>query len=144
MSAVRLREAMNSLGSANSQIARDVTTAGKTDIFLAVSLHRLATVGRFRRRAADGPRTKDRIMMSDRLSHNLDGLDIDLARCVDEVCRRFEADWRQGRHLAPGTQVWLACRPIDPRKGFNGLAAQVAEVLGPIHTLGTCSCSVAS
>jgi hypothetical protein len=27
-------------------------------------------------------------------SHNLDGLDIDLARRIDEVCRRFEADWR--------------------------------------------------
>ena len=31
--------------------------------------------------------------------------------------------------LAPGTQVWLACRPLDMRKGFNGLAAQVTEVL---------------
>ena len=29
-------------------------------------------------------------------SHNLDGLDIDLARRIDEVCRRFEADWRGG------------------------------------------------
>ena len=36
-------------------------------------------------------------MMSGRLSHNLDGLDIDLARRIDEVCRRFEADWREGR-----------------------------------------------
>ena len=35
--------------------------------------------------------------MSDRPSHNLDGLDIDLARRIDEVCRRFEADWREGR-----------------------------------------------
>jgi len=35
--------------------------------------------------------------MSDRPSHNLDGLDIDLARRIDEVCRRFEADWRAGR-----------------------------------------------
>ncbi len=31
--------------------------------------------------------------------------------------------------LAPGTQVWLACRPTDMRKGFNGLASLVAEVL---------------
>ncbi len=36
-------------------------------------------------------------MMSDRPSHNLDGLEIDVARRIDEVCRRFEADWRQGR-----------------------------------------------
>jgi hypothetical protein len=35
--------------------------------------------------------------MSDRLSHNLDGLDMDLARRIDEVCRRFEAAWREGR-----------------------------------------------
>jgi transposase len=32
-------------------------------------------------------------------------------------------------HLAPGTHVWLACRPTDLRKGFDGLAAQVKEVL---------------
>jgi transposase len=31
--------------------------------------------------------------------------------------------------LAAGTQVWLACRPTDMRKGFNGLAAQVKNVL---------------
>jgi len=31
--------------------------------------------------------------------------------------------------LPAGTQVWLACRPMDMRKGFNGLAAQVMEVL---------------
>ena len=43
-----------------------------------------------------GPRAA--IMMSDRPSHNLDGLDIDLACRIDDVCRRFEADWREGRH----------------------------------------------
>ena len=31
--------------------------------------------------------------------------------------------------LSAGTQVWLACRPTDMRKGFNGLAAQVKNVL---------------
>jgi len=35
--------------------------------------------------------------MNDRPSHNLDGLDIEMARRIDEVCRRFEADWRAGR-----------------------------------------------
>jgi eukaryotic-like serine/threonine-protein kinase len=35
--------------------------------------------------------------MSDRPSHNLSGLHIDLARRIDEVCRRFEAVWREGR-----------------------------------------------
>ena len=35
--------------------------------------------------------------MSDRPSHNLGGLDIEMARRIDKVCRRFEADWRAGR-----------------------------------------------
>jgi len=35
--------------------------------------------------------------MGDRPSHNLDGLDIELARHIDAVCRKFEADWREGR-----------------------------------------------
>ena len=35
--------------------------------------------------------------MSDRPSWNRDGPDIELARRIDEVCRRFEADWREGR-----------------------------------------------
>jgi WD40 repeat protein len=34
--------------------------------------------------------------MSDRPSDNLAGLDIDQVRRIDEVCRRFEADWREG------------------------------------------------
>ena len=35
--------------------------------------------------------------MNDRPSHNLCGLDIEMARRTDEVCRLFEADWREGR-----------------------------------------------
>ena len=31
--------------------------------------------------------------------------------------------------FAAGTRVHLACRPVDMRKGFDGLAAQVANVL---------------
>jgi len=34
--------------------------------------------------------------VSNQPSHNLGGLDIDVARRIDEVCRRFEADWREG------------------------------------------------
>ena len=30
---------------------------------------------------------------------------------------------------APGTQIWLSCRPTDMRKGFDGPAAQVKNVL---------------
>jgi hypothetical protein len=35
--------------------------------------------------------------MSERPSENLGALDIDMARRIDEVCRRFEADYRDGR-----------------------------------------------
>ena len=35
--------------------------------------------------------------MSHRTSDNLGRLDIDLARRIDEICRRFEADWRAGQ-----------------------------------------------
>ena len=31
--------------------------------------------------------------------------------------------------LVQGTQVWLACRPTDMRKGIDGLVAQVKNVL---------------
>jgi transposase len=31
--------------------------------------------------------------------------------------------------VAPGTKVYLACRPVSMRYGFDGLAAQVAQVL---------------
>ncbi len=32
-------------------------------------------------------------------------------------------------HPAPGARVYLACRPVDMRRGFDGLAADVAKVL---------------
>lgn len=32
-------------------------------------------------------------------------------------------------NLKPGTRVFVSCRPIDLRKGFNGLAALVANEL---------------
>jgi transposase len=32
--------------------------------------------------------------------------------------------------LAPGTKVFLACRPIDLRSGVNGLAAKTQQVIG--------------
>jgi transposase len=31
--------------------------------------------------------------------------------------------------VSPGTRVYLACRPTNMRKGFDGLAAEVASVL---------------
>ena len=32
--------------------------------------------------------------------------------------------------LAPGTKVFLACRPIDLRNGFDGLAAKAKAMIG--------------
>jgi transposase len=32
-------------------------------------------------------------------------------------------------NFAPGTHVYLACQPVDMRKGFNGLAAQVSAAI---------------
>jgi len=31
--------------------------------------------------------------------------------------------------VAPGTKVYLACRPVSMRYGFDGLSAQVSQVL---------------
>ena len=46
--------------------------------------------------------------------------------------------------VMPGTKVYLACRPVSMRYGFDGLAAQVKQVLAAIRSRDTCSCSVAS
>ena len=32
--------------------------------------------------------------------------------------------------LAPGTKVFLACRPVDLRSGFDGLAAKAQQIIG--------------
>ena len=32
--------------------------------------------------------------------------------------------------LAAGTKVFLACRPVDLRNGFDGLAAKAQQVIG--------------
>jgi hypothetical protein len=34
--------------------------------------------------------------MSERLSQNLDGMDVELVRLIDAICRRFDAEWRAG------------------------------------------------
>lgn len=31
--------------------------------------------------------------------------------------------------VAPGTRVYLACRPVDMRRGFDGLSAEVVNML---------------
>src|ERR1700750_2799098 len=53
----------------------------------------------------------------------------------DEIARRgvtAGADGVEGGvmiQVAPGTKVYLACRPVSMRYGFDGLAAQVQLVL---------------
>jgi transposase len=32
--------------------------------------------------------------------------------------------------LAPGTKVFLACRPVDLRHGFDGLATKAQQIIG--------------
>lgn len=46
--------------------------------------------------------------------------------------------------IAPGVKVYLACRPVDMRRGFNGLSADVARVLEADPFSGGCSSSGAS
>jgi transposase len=33
-------------------------------------------------------------------------------------------------NLAPGTKVFLTCRPVDLRNGFDGLAAKAQQMIG--------------
>jgi eukaryotic-like serine/threonine-protein kinase len=62
--------------------------------------------------------------MSDRPSHNFGGLDIDVARRIDEVCRRFEAGCREGRR--PRIEDYLV--DVSP-EGRPALRAEL-EALG--------------
>jgi WD40 repeat protein len=55
--------------------------------------------------------------MSERPSHNLSGLDIDLARWIDAVCRRYEADWRAG--VRPPFDTYLAEVPDEARPALR-------------------------
>ncbi len=40
--------------------------------------------------------------MSEQSGRNIDGMEIELARRIDSICRRLETDWREGQR-----------RPID-------------------------------
>jgi WD40 repeat protein len=61
-------------------------------------------------------------------SHHLGGLDIDLARRIDAVCRRFEADWRVGGR--PRLEDYLAEIPEEGRVALR------AELEALEHELG--------
>jgi serine/threonine-protein kinase len=67
--------------------------------------------------------------MSDRPSHNLDGLDIDLARRIDAACRRFEADWREGKQ--PRAEDYLAELPDEARAALRSELEALERELRP-------------
>jgi hypothetical protein len=67
--------------------------------------------------------------MSDRPSHNLGGLDIDLARRIDEVCRRFEADWRARRR--PRIEDYLVDVPDEGRTALRAELEALERELRP-------------
>ena len=51
--------------------------------------------------------------MSEQPSENLGGLDVELARRIDAVCRRFEAEWRAGRRAT--VEDYLGDVPAEGR-----------------------------
>ena len=51
--------------------------------------------------------------MSEQPSENLGGLDVELARRIDAVCRRFEAEWRVGRRAT--VEDYLGAVPAEGR-----------------------------
>jgi WD40 repeat protein len=71
--------------------------------------------------------------MSDPAKDSLAGLDIDLARRIDEVCRRFEADWRAGHQ--PRIEVYLGEFTGDARAALaaelEALRAELQQAAGP-------------
>jgi Protein kinase domain len=74
--------------------------------------------------------------MSDRPSHNLSGLDIDLARRIDEVCRRFEADWREGRRTA--VEDYLGEVPEQGRAALRAELEAFQQGLSPSNQIVAC------
>ncbi|MFI5459075.1 MAG: hypothetical protein ACHRXM_26910, partial [Isosphaerales bacterium] len=73
--------------------------------------------------------------MSDRPSDNLRGLDIDLARRIDAICRRFEADWRGGGR--PPIDDYLAEVPDEGRSALR------AELMALEHELRQAEATIA-
>ncbi|MFI5457823.1 MAG: hypothetical protein ACHRXM_20475, partial [Isosphaerales bacterium] len=73
--------------------------------------------------------------MNQQPSHNLDGLDIDLARRIDAICRRFEADWRGGGR--PHIDGYLAEVPDEGRPALR------AELMALEHELRQAEATIA-
>jgi hypothetical protein len=73
--------------------------------------------------------------MSERTGHDLSGLDIDLVRRIDAVCRRFEADWRGRRRSR--VQDYLDDIPEEGRAALRAeLEALERELRQADETIG--------
>jgi hypothetical protein len=62
-------------------------------------------------------------------SPDLDGLDLDLARRIDAVCRRFKADWRTGKR--PQADDYLAEVPDEARPALRAELTALDRELRP-------------
>jgi hypothetical protein len=69
--------------------------------------------------------------MRERSDFNLGDLDIDLARRIDEVCRRFEADWRAGRQ--PRVDDYLDDVPEEARPALRAELIALECELQPVE-----------
>ena len=70
------------------------------------------------------------IKMGDKPDSNLEGLDIDLVRRIDAICRQFEADWRADRQ--PRLEDYLGEVPDACRTALRAeLEALLAELRPP-------------
>ena len=56
-------------------------------------------------------------VMSEETDFNFDGLDIEIARGIDLICGRFEAEWREGRQ--PRIEDYLGEVPDKGQPAFR-------------------------
>ena len=81
-------------------------------------------------------------MTSEQPSGNFNGLDVELIRAIDAVCRRFEADWRAGER--PLIDDYLADVPEQIRSALRGELEALDHELRPSDETGVRSGAVQS